>query len=129
MTTLPIHMATTVPELSTAMITFTAKDEAGAAIPGSDLDSLTVTLFEKESGEVINSRERADILGANGGSVDEDGVGVWIMEPEDNAIVLANRSSEEHIALFEWGWNAGGRQGKATVRIVVQNLAMVPQAS
>jgi hypothetical protein len=108
-------------EKSTQKINFTVEDEDGNAVQP---ETLTVTLYNQADGAIINSRNAINILNANGGSVSA-GVGYWIMDPDDNAIVNDARDEEIHVALFEWTWNSGQRGAPWEVLLNVRNLAKV----
>lgn len=125
MAVIPIDLTDTpIAEETTQRINFTVVDEDGVGIPAASLDSLTVTLFTTRANTIINSRDTIDILNANGGSVDANGVGYWLMDPDDNAIIGGGKS-EHHTALFEWGW-ATTREGRQPVLLKVCNLKQVP---
>jgi hypothetical protein len=126
MATLPIDLTDDpIAEEATARIDFTVTDEDGVGIPAASLDGLTVTLFEERSGQIINSRTDVNILNANGGTVDANGVGTWLMDPDDNVFV-AGGQQEYHVALFEWTFGGGSKDGKQPVRLKVINLQQVP---
>lgn len=102
-------------------------------IAADELDTLTLTLYDEESGEIINDRDHVNILNANGGAVDDEGILTMSLESDDTVLVgdptaaystdLFNyfrrsrpwlqRTSygqlyrEWHIALFEWTWTDG----------------------
>lgn len=75
-----------------------------------NLSSLKVTLFDKESATLINSRNDQDILDLNDGTVATDGTLTLRLGPSDNIIVNAGtpvNGLEYHIARFTWTWNDG----------------------
>ena len=126
MATVPIDLTDTdIPEESSQRINFTVVDEDGVGIPAASLTSLTVTLYNKRDEAVINSRTDLDILNVNGGIVGVDGVGSWLMTPDDNPILVTNSKWEHHIALFEWAWGSG-KKGKQPVKLKIVNLEFVP---
>lgn len=92
-----------VKQTSSATWTGYIKDASGAAIASADIDSMTMTLYDKSSGEVINDREDQSILDENDVTVHAtSGLVTWELQPEDNIIVsttLEERKAEEHIAL------------------------------
>ncbi len=127
MAALPIDLtADLIPESTTQKLAYRVLDEDEIAIPGASLLTLTVTLFTADTETIINARSGTDILGANGGSVpDANGDGNWVMAPADNAIING-KQYEDHIALFEWTYGTGPKQGRQPVRLRVANLAKVP---
>jgi len=102
------------------------KDEEGNALPGSSLDTCTLTLYEKESGDIINSRDGVNILNANGGTVDVSGNFAIVLGPGDNVLVRDD-NEEWHVALIQFTYtNAQGSQGgKEEVHFKVTNLDKV----
>lgn len=55
-------------EGSTAFYRASIVDEDGVRINSSDIDSITLTLYDVASGSVINSRDAQDVNGANNGT-------------------------------------------------------------
>lgn len=102
------------------------KDETGAVIPAASLSTLTLTLYRKTSGEIINGRNAQNVLNANGVTVDVNGNLTWTMTPADNGVTSTTVAAEMHIALFEWTYNAGNKAGNHEVWINVLQLANVP---
>lgn len=127
MAVLPIDLTgSPIAELTSQRINFTVVDEDGVGIPAANLATLTLTLFVERDGAIINSRDGIDILNTNGGTVGVDGVGTYTMEPADNPIVRTGSKQEEyHIALFEWTYSGGTKDGKQPVRLKVVNLQNV----
>lgn len=104
------------------------KDDAGDPIPAGSLTTLTLTLYDKSSGNIINSRNGTDVLNANGGTVDAAGNFEMLFTHLDNVIVgsPAIGEFETHVALFEWTYSAGSRHGKYELEIRVKQLDKVP---
>jgi hypothetical protein len=118
----------TVNERQTALLSFQLVDELGEDIALTDLTSLTVTLYDIASGEIINERESSDALNANDVEVSAAGLVSWTMTPDDNAILktaIQAGSYERHMALFEWGWN-GDKEGREPIEIYVTQMTKVP---
>lgn len=120
-------MGFAVNELCSAFITGVLKDQLGNGIPSSSFSSVGLTLYDKNTGNIINSRDHVSILNVNGGSIDSSGNFSWEMTSNDNPILDDSLSIENHVALIEFTY-AGGRKGKAEVKIEVVNLAKVPNA-
>lgn len=118
-------------EASSARLTATIKDETETAIPAVSLSTLTLLLYDQQTeldspgstAAIINSRNRIDILNANGCIVDSSGNLTLTLSPADNVIVNTGESSERHVALFEWTYAAGLKGGKEEVWIDVLNYA------
>lgn len=119
----------TVLEETTALYGTTVQDEDGTGIAAASLDTLTLTLYNKDDSEknTINSRSGQDVLNTNGVTVDGSGVLEWTMEPADNQIMgtPAIGGTETHIALFEYTYSGATKAGKHEVEITVENLDKV----
>jgi len=116
-----------VKESTTAVYGATLQDNDGNAVSAADLDSLTLTLWDKVSETIINSRNAQNVLNTNNVTVSDDGVLAWTMQPDDNVIVDTNHldgQKEEHRALFQWTWDTN-KYGKYEVVIDVQQLTKV----
>jgi hypothetical protein len=118
-------------ESSSARLTATIKDETETAIPAASIDTLTLLLYDQRTeldspgstDAVINSRNRQNILNANGCTASSSGAVVLTLTPADNVIVNTGYSSERHVALFEWTYAAGLKAGKEEVLLDVTNYA------
>ena len=87
-----------VPERTMPTYTFTVTDEDGNATQPT---ALSVSLFDRATSAIINSRDEQDILGANNVVV-TNGVVVWSMVEADHPRVAAGDEGEIHVAEFEW---------------------------
>lgn len=115
-----------VKERSTQKYTATIKDEADAAIAGTSLTTLTLTLYDEETGTILNGRDDQNVLNANNVTVDGAGLLTWTMQPLDNQIVTTALAQERHLALFEWTYAAGAKSGYHEIAFVVINAANRP---
>ena len=98
-----------------------------SAISKAGLDSFQVTLYDKATDAVINSRNNQNILDANQGTVDANGNFVLRLGPADAIIVgtsVASHAIEYHVARFSWSYNDGSedRTGIQEVRFRIQQL-------
>jgi hypothetical protein len=102
-------------------ITFDVVKPGGAQVPLSALLTLTLTLFDGDTGSVatgpyINSRNAQSILNANGGTVVDNGTitsAILTLSAADNPLITAGKRAEWHIAFFVWTWTGGGPGEKA----------------
>jgi hypothetical protein len=108
----------TVNEGSSALYEATLKDEKGAVIDGTALDSLFLTVYDVSSGTVL--RGPVDAKNANGVTVTALGVLTWTLLPADNAVV-GQRAVERHAAMFEAAWSTTKRM-KHELTWLVRNL-------
>src|SRR5262245_35761022 len=93
-------------EKTTALYTATLKDELSVAIPVASVSTIPLTLYDRTTGTIINSRDHVDGKNANGVTIDSGGNLAWTMVPADNAII-GYWDVEEHVALFEWTLPSG----------------------
>lgn len=122
--------STVILEKTTPIITATVVDEAGVAIPGSGLDTLTLTLHNADDGPgyaVINGRLNQDVLNANNVTVNGAGLLTWNMQEADTTIQnqgLSPFTPENHRAVFRWTYVSGGipKVGKHVIDMQVCNL-------
>ncbi len=118
-------------EATSAKLTATIQDESEAVIPAASLSSLTLLLYDQTTeldspgttGAVINSRNRQNILNANGCTVSTGGLMTLTLTPADNVIVNTGKSSERHVALIEYTYAAGLKAGKEEILVDVYNLS------
>ena len=104
-------------------------DMNGDTILKASLSSAQLTLYDRTTLAVINSRNLQNVLDANGGTVDSSGEITMRLNATDNAILdvageLEAGDIEEHIARFTWGWNDGvlAREGKEEWLVRVAKL-------
>jgi hypothetical protein len=127
-----------VTEKTTAMYYATLKDESGAIIGPSVLQTLTLTLSDKATAGVINGRNAQNVLNANNVLVYDTLQTVpsavktyattynlaWAIQAADNAIVTDSSTVETHLAVFQAGWG-GNKTLNFQVTLLVKNLAKV----
>jgi hypothetical protein len=115
----------TVVEKGTARITGTLVDESGNALPAAQVQTLTCTLYDRESGGILGGRNAQNILNVNGGTLDSSGNFVLELKNLDHAILDAARQFELHVALVQWTYATGTKPGRQEFRIAVRNLRKV----
>lgn len=118
----------TVNEQNVVLLSGTLQDEDGAAIAASSISALTVTLYDRATDAIINSRDGQSILNANGGTLHATS-GAWTLtlSASDNVIVGTPSvgRTETHIALIEAAWSGGG-YWSGIVRVQVRQVHRVP---
>ena len=128
----PQLLTETLLEGTTGIYSFELVDEAGVGIDSSFLSSLSVTAYDVDSGQVVNSRQDQDILNTNDGSVETDAgppVTTTVtleIQPEDTVILNENRLVEYRVLSFRWTWDSGQRVGRHAVQFGIENLLHVP---
>ena len=87
----------------------TITDEDNAAIAVASLSTITLTLYDVETGTIINSRNAQDVKNTNNVTVDSAGLLTWTIQSADNEIIGTRRRAgqyEKHVALFEYTWSS-----------------------
>ena len=115
---------TPVCEKTTTQISLPLTDENDQLLPPGVLTTVTLTLYDRDSGSIINSRNGVSINGANGGTVSTAGL-LLVLTPADNAFIDATKSREVHIALIQWTWSAGAKSGAKELAFTVFNQAKI----
>lgn len=112
-------------EKTTVKLGGSVKDEGGNLLGSGALTTLTLTLYDKASGSIINNRSAQDVLNQNGVTVDGSGAFTFTMTPADNPILNDTLEKEIHVALFQWTWAVGAKAGKYEIYLTIKNLAKV----
>lgn len=117
-------MATTtdfgrVRERSSGVYTAQLLDENDDGIPAATLTTLTLTLYVKDTGDIINSRDAQNVLNTNNVAVDSSGNLTWTVQPADHAVVATGRKLERHRAVFDLTWSSGTKRDWHAVEFVV----------
>jgi len=91
------------------------------------LSKLEKTLYDKDTGTILNLRDGEDSKNANDVTVDALCKIQWEMKPDDNIIIDDKKLFEHHRILWEWEWTDGilTKQNKAYVDFEVENLEKV----
>ena len=121
-------------EANSAEVSLTLHDTNDVGIDPASLSTMVLTLYDLDTGTIINSRDDQDVLGGGTGqnnvTLAAGGVTTWYMQGADNIIVTASSFVERHIALFEWTWDPtdgnGPRDGKKEIELDITNLNRVP---
>lgn len=107
----------------------TLKDADGATVDAATVSTLTLTLFDRESATIINSRNAMNVQNANGGTISASILTVRL-DAADNAFVddagtAATGDIEEHIAriIFTWSDGQTTRTGLNEVMFGIRKIA------
>jgi len=105
-------------------IEFTMLDQADAAVQKATLVTLTLHLYDKRSGAIINGRENQNALDMNGVTMHAtSGLVIWAMVPEDNPFLGSSRlATEVHVGRLRWTWDGGEKAFAQEFLITVSNL-------
>jgi hypothetical protein len=132
--TVPIQLSDTLIEGTTGSYTFSIVDEGGDVVDASVIDALTVTYYDVDAHEVINSRLDQDILGVNGGSITTDpGPPITTiirldLDVADTIILDDTRRIEQRVLSFHWTWDGGTKHNRHVVQFGIESLAFVDVA-
>lgn len=108
------------PEASNAQYTAYLKDETGVAVALTDISALTLTLRDKTTRAIINSRTAQNVLNTNNVTVHAtSGLVTWSIQAADVTAVNANQPYVEHIAEFNVTWDTT-KKSKHQVAIQIQ---------
>lgn len=112
-------------ERTSGQITFTVVDQAGAAVPLAAVSAIALSLYDRLTGRVLNTRSRQNVLNTNNVTYHAtSGLLTWSVQPADNAIVDDRLELETHIAEFSLTWTGGQATHKAALEVT--NLRFVP---
>ena len=127
-------IAAPINEGSTPKITGVLKNKAGAAIPVSQLTTLTLPLYniDDTAYPIINSRDNQDVKNTNRCTIDESGNLAWTLAPEDAVIktpsaLTLQKPYETHRAVFKWTYTEDSlsQVGSHIIEFKVRNLEKV----
>jgi hypothetical protein len=126
----PILLTETLLEATTGLYTFGIMFGTGET--GGFLQTLTVTLYDVDTNQVVNGRLDQDILNVNDGTVTTDlGPPVvttvtLLLQPEDTVIFNAARQVEYRVLAFAWTWDQGRLVDRHVVQFGIENVLFVP---
>ena len=115
---------------TTGIYSFELVDQDGDAIDVGQLETVTLTYYDKETRQIINTRDGQNILQANNVIITTVAgppivaTLIWSIQQEDTVIIDSRRELETHIALFEWTW-ATTRKGLHEVQFQVESILYV----
>ncbi len=113
-------------ERDTPILRATIEDNSvpAVAIPGTALDSLTLTIYDEHTAEIVNERAAVDIKT----NVDENGALEFNLTEEDMLILRPSRKTERRRILLEWTWDVTQR-GSYEMQLVIDNMLKVGSPS
>ena len=99
--------------------------EDGAGFTPGEISTLTITYYDLDTLEIINSRDFQDCLNLNNVTLANDGHLTWEIQITDSIIIDSRKELEQHIVLFTWGWDSGARAGSHEIQFPIRNLTLV----
>ena len=107
-------------------VTFKDTSNTPVALTKDGILTLTMTLFDKTTEAVINTRNAVSVKDANGGTVSTAGVLTMKLDPADQVVVgtASTGDKETHVIRFDYTWNDGeSRTGRSEYTYDVEKLA------
>lgn len=114
-----------IPEQSSVSLSGTLLDFLGAVIGSAAMTAITLTLYDKATGGIINGKNGTNILNANSGGLDVAGNWTLILNPTETVLLDTLKPSEVHVALITWTYLAGGVTGRMEIEHTVNSLTKV----
>jgi hypothetical protein len=94
-------VSSSVPETSTFAWRLPMRWKDNTLIQLADIDTAVMTLYEGETGAILNGRNQQNIKNTNDVSInDTDGMLTWRVQAADTTMQNIYRSLERHVALF-----------------------------
>ena len=114
-----------VPERSSCELKTKLTRSDGNVLLEADFTSLLLTIFvpELDGSPIVNNVLNRNVLNANGGTFDTDGVLTINIFPNDNAVLGAS-DPELHRARIEWIYSSGTKSGIHEFDWYVANLKL-----
>jgi hypothetical protein len=102
------------------------EDQDGQPLDPSLITAVTLTLYDRVSGAVINGWQDRTILNANGGALSLEGRLSVHLGPPDMRILDDTRASEDRVALIHYEWNSGQDARNHEIHFALLNLSYIP---
>lgn len=118
-TTSPVSIAAG----ATAIYKAQFQDETGAAIPVSQIATLTLSIVDSYSGAIVNSCSQVSILNADRGTVDGSGNLVVTLKTADTALLVPTDKREYRSLVFDWTYASGAKTGRHQVDLLIEALS------
>lgn len=91
-------------------LTLTVQKRDGTPLPGSELTALTLTIRDRATGAIVNTRD-AVALSPVADYWDANGLFTLELGPSDNVILDAAAPREEHRVIIRWTYASGASKG------------------
>jgi hypothetical protein len=90
-------------QLTSYLLTGTLRQENRSALAGTLIDTITVTIYDRDSNEIVNDRDHVELF-ANTGDIVVSSTGAlsWWMDPEDQEVLHTARGVEVHILVLDF---------------------------
>jgi len=109
---------TAVPERTSQVVTFELRDQGGVLIADANLLTLTLTLSDLRTNQILNARLKTNIKNANGWTVATGAVS-GILTDLDNVMLDLALAEDRHLATVEWTYLSAGNTFRGAEEILV----------
>jgi hypothetical protein len=131
----PLLLTETMLEGTSGLYSFALVDLEGQSIDSAFLTSLTLTLYDVDSNQIVNNRLDQNIFNANDGTVTTTAsltpvtTVTFNLRPADTVILNEHRLVEYRVLSFRWTWDSGQEVGRHAVQFGIENLLDVEAGS
>lgn len=109
---------------STPVYTGQIVDGAGAGIPASSLDALTLSIVDTMSNEIINGVSQVDILNTGRGRVDSQGnLTISLLTGDTSMDEVPGETQVQRSLVIDFSYNSGNSEGRHQVNFLLLALA------
>jgi hypothetical protein len=127
----PLLLPETMLEGTSGLYSFQLVDLEGQSIDSAFLTTLTLTLYDVDSNQIVNNRDAQDIFNTNDGTVvttvslNPITTVTLSLRPADTVILNTNRLLEYRVLSFRWTWDSDQEVGRHVVQFGVENVEHV----
>lgn len=115
-----------VPELSTFRYqTDLKKDDEATPLPEAEIDTLTLTISDLETGAIVNGVQDTPIKNTDRGTVDANGHLTVISQINDTAILDPSKNQEKRLLTFKVKYAGNARATNHEVLFTIPNMPKV----
>jgi hypothetical protein len=119
------RLAQSIASGATMIFSATFYDENDIPIPSSDFDSLTLSINDTETGDVINGVDSQNILNTDRGSVDSQGRLVITLTSDDTLLPSGPKRVKSRSLTIKWTYRAD-RKGSHEIDFKITRLVGDP---
>lgn len=114
-----------IPEGSTPTYTANLVDSFGDPVPAQDLNTLTLTICDTLSGEIINSCDQENILNGGRGTITPEGLLTIQLLTGDTSMseLAANVVQIQRSLIIDWTYDGGAKTGRHQANFPITRLA------
>ena len=120
-----VNLTPAIPACTTPIYRAVVTDGNGDPVPGSLLDTLTLTIADVSTRSIINGVEYVNILNTGRGTVDEEGNLAITLEVGDTTmdeLLPYNIRMVKRALIVDWTYNNGQYTGRHQANFIVTSL-------